>query len=177
MCGGSWNHRLVSENFATCSHVQINSLQIKNYTTASSSSNYDASLFGGYIITKCISPTTIMADWDFMQISCSLNRCSDVICELQKVWTHCLHSLMQMTPLGAFGPEKKKDGFENSFKMLVCHIGTGCSKRAQNTCSIKEWSLHSTTESYADCVFCLVWPAGWVSHVKPTPGSGLLAQA
>ena len=68
-------------------------------------SNYSkASLFNGYIITECISSTTIMADWDFMQISWVLSRRSDVIGELQKVWTHCLRSLMQMTPLGAFGP-------------------------------------------------------------------------
>lgn len=54
-----------------------------------------------------------MADWDFMQISWGLNRCSDVIGELQKVWTHCLHSLMQMTPLGGFGPGiKNKDCFD-----------------------------------------------------------------
>lgn len=107
---------------------------LRDKTAVHPPSNYhNTSLFNGYIITKCISSTTIMADCDFMQIPWVFNRRSDVIGELQKVWTHCLRSLMQMTPLGAFGPGIKIKTVLMHFKMLVCHIVSGCSNLAQST--------------------------------------------
>lgn len=109
--------------------------------------------FNGYIITKCISSTTITADWDFMQISLVFNRRGGVIGELQKVWTHCLRSLMQMTPLGAFGPGIKIKTVLMHFKALVCHFVTGCSNLAQkHTCHLNS-THHCTTATSVDCAF------------------------
>ncbi len=96
-----------------------------------------------------------MADWDFMQISWVLNRHSDVIGELQKVWTHCLCSLMQMTPLEAFGPEIKIKTVLMHFKMLVCHIVTNCSNLAQNACSAKRVLI--TAQQKLMLILCFVW--------------------
>lgn len=74
-----------------------------------------------------------MADYNFMQISGVLDRHSDVIGELQKVWACCLCSLMQMTLLGGFGPGIKLKIVLMHFKMRVCHMVTGCGNLTQHT--------------------------------------------
>lgn len=89
-----------------------------------------------------------MADWDFMQMYLVFNRRGDVIGELQKVWTHCLRSLMQMTPLGAFGPGIKIKTVLMRFKALVCHFVTGCSNLAQKHTRHLHSAHHGTNSNF-----------------------------
>lgn len=173
MCGGSWNHRLVLENFVTCSHVQINTLQIINYSIS-------------FIYLRC-KPIHWIYNYE-MHISHHnhgwLGFHANILQLKQMQWCDLwapegLDTLPALSnandTIRSFWARGKKDGFENSLKCLFVILAQAAV--TLHTCSIKKWGLHSATESYADCVFCLVWLAGWVSHVKPTPGSGLLAQA
>ena len=109
-----------------------------------------------------------MADWDFMQISWVLSRRSDVIGELQKVWTHCLRSLMQMTPLGAFGPGIKIKIVLMHFKMLVCHIVTNCSNLAQNTSFPK-----TAAQQKLMLIVCFVWTDWLGEFLREYPHLGV----
>lgn len=94
-----------------------------------------------------------MADCDFMQICRVLKRRSDVIGELQKVGTHCLRSLMQMTPLGAFGPGIK-------IKTILMHFKKQAAVTLHRAHAPLKCSWQSTTETYVDCVFSLDRLAG-----------------
>lgn len=62
---------------------------------------------------------------------------------------------MQMTPLGAFGPEEKKDGFENSLKCLFFILAQVAVTLHRTRAPLK--SEVFTAQQKVMLIVCFVW--------------------
>lgn len=159
-------------------HSVQKKLPFKNMTAVYPPSNYNnANMLNGYIITKWISSTTIMVDWDFMLISWCFKQ--TLWCEWQTPeGLDTFPALFNANDtIRSFWPWDKNKDCIDAFKMLVCSVVTDCSNLAQKTCPTKRVSITAQQKFMLILGYCLNWLAGWVSQKVLTPGSGSLTPA